>query len=125
MNYAGVTSAQSNWRNVLFGIDAGHVESAWTDRGRPGQNRYVKSRVCVRREPVRGHVGAGAGARGHVYRYKGGTRWVDCGSPEKANAITGMAVYKGRLYAGSETYSGGGLAAALTEHVTRWQCLPI
>ncbi len=27
MNYAGVTSAQSNWRNLLFGIDDGQNDS--------------------------------------------------------------------------------------------------
>ncbi len=118
MNYAGVTSAQSNWRNVLFGIDAGHVESAWTDRGRPGQNRYVKSLVVFDGNLYAATWEPGAGARGHVYRYKGGTRWVDCGSPDKANAITGMAVYKGRLYAGSETYSGGGSSLPLSPNTS-------
>ena len=45
MNYAGVTSAQSNWRNVLFGIDDGRMDAEWTDRGRPGTNQYIKSLV--------------------------------------------------------------------------------
>ena len=45
MNYAGVTSAQSNWRNVFFGIDAGQLAPAWIDCGRPGDNHHVKSLV--------------------------------------------------------------------------------
>ena len=114
MNYAGVTSAQSNWRNVLFGIDAGHVDPAWTDRGRPGQNRYIKSLVVFDGDLYAATWEPAASAAGHVYRYGGGTRWIDCGSPDLANAITGMAVYNGRLYVGSETYSGGGSSLPLS-----------
>ncbi len=108
MNYAGVTSAQSNWRNILFGIDAGQVDPGWTDRGRPGTNQYVKSLVVFDGNLYAGTWEPAEGARGRVYRYAGGTRWVDCGGPDAANAINGMAVYNGKLYVGSETYSGGG-----------------
>ncbi len=31
---------------------------------------------------------------GHVYRFEGGDRWTDLGSPDKANAISAMAVYE-------------------------------
>ncbi len=47
MNYAGVTSAQSNWRNLLFGIDDGQNDSPWTDCGRPGTNQQIKSLVVL------------------------------------------------------------------------------
>lgn len=108
MNYAGVTSAQSNWRNIHFGIDAGRVDSQWTDRGRPGNNHHIKALAVYD-----GHLYAGTwepaeGAAGHVYRYAGGTEWIDCGAPDKSNAITSLAVYQGKLYAGSELYSGAG-----------------
>lgn len=114
MNYAGVTSAQSNWRNLLFGIDAGHVDSAWADCGRPGTNQQVKSLVVYDGNLYAAVWEPGAGQAGHVYRYAGGTRWVDCGSPDKANAMTGMAVFDGKLYAGSELYSGGGSSLPLS-----------
>ena len=114
MNYAGVTSAQSNWRNVLFGIDAGVADSKWTDCGRPGTNMQIKSLVVFDGALYAATWEPGAGDRGHVFRYAGGTRWVDCGSPDKANAITGLAVYQGRLYAGSELYSGGGSSLPLS-----------
>ncbi len=114
MNYAGVTSAQSNWRNVLFGIDAGQVDDEWTDCGRPGTNQYVKSLVVFDGNLYAGVWEPAKGATGHVYRYAGGTRWVDCGAPDVANAITGMAVYNGKLYAGSELYSGGGSSLPLS-----------
>jgi len=114
MNYAGVTSAQSNWRNVLFGIDSGQVDSAWTDCGRPGTNMQVKSLVVFDGDLYAAVWEPDAGKTGHVYRYAGGTKWIDCGGPDKANALCGMAVYKGRLYAGSELYSGGGSSLPLS-----------
>ena len=114
MNYAGVTSAQSNWRNILFGIDDGQIDPEWTDCGRPGTNMQVKSLVVFDGDLYAAIWEPDEGKAGHVYRYTGGTRWVDCGSPDKANSITGMAVYKGRLYAGSELYSGGGSSLPLS-----------
>jgi len=114
MNYSGVTSAQSNWRNILFGIDDGHVDPQWTDCGRPGTNMQVKSLVVYDGSLYAAIWEPDLGKAGGVYRYAGGTQWVDCGSPDKANAMTGMAVYKGRLYAGSELYSGGGSSLPLS-----------
>jgi hypothetical protein len=108
MNYAGVTSAQSNWRNVLFGIDADQLSPAWVDRGRPGNNHHVKSLVVFDGDLYASTWEPEAGAAGHVYRYAGGRNWIDCGAPSPANSITGLAVYQGHLYAGSELYSGAG-----------------
>ena len=108
MNYAGVTSAQSNWRNVFFGIDAGQLAPAWIDRGRPGNNHHVKSLVVFDGDLYASTWEPDAGDAGHVYRYAGDTRWIDCGAPSPANSLTGLAVYQGRLYAGSELYSGSG-----------------
>ncbi|HIK92812.1 MAG TPA: LamG domain-containing protein [Planctomycetes bacterium] len=114
MNYAGVTSAQSNWRNVTFGIDAGRLDPKWTDCGRPGESHYVKSLVVFDGGLYAATWEPGEGQRGHVYRYAGGARWIDCGAPDEANAITGLAVFNGKLYAGSETYSGGGSSLPLS-----------
>ena len=114
MNYAGVTSAQSNWRNILFGIDDAQIDPEWTDSGRPGTNQQVKSLVVFDGGLYASVWEPGEGEAGHVYRYAGGTRWVDCGSPDKANAITGLAVFNGKLYAGSELYSGGGSSLPLS-----------
>lgn len=36
---------------------------------------------------------------GRVYRYAGGTRWVDCGRLGEAELVMGMAVFQDRLYA--------------------------
>ena len=114
MNYSGVTSAQSNWRNILFGIDAAQIDPAWTDCGRPGTNQHVKSLAVFDGDLYAGVWEPAQGAQGHVYRYAGGTRWVDCGSPDASNAICALAVYQGQLYAGSELYSGGGSALPLS-----------
>ena len=108
MNYAGVTSAQSNWRNIFFGIDAGRVDARWTDRGRPGNNHQIKALAVYQGNLYAATWEPAAGAAGHVYRYAGGKRWIDCGAPDTANAITALAVYQGKLYAGSELYSGAG-----------------
>jgi len=108
MNYAGVTSAQSNWRNVFFGIDAGQLSPSWVDCGRPGNNHHVKSLVVFDGDLYASTWEPEEGGAGHVYRYTGGTGWIDCGAPSPANSITGLAVYQGRLYAGSELYSGAG-----------------
>jgi len=110
MNYAGVTNAQSNYRNLSFGIDAGHGGISWVDCGRPGNNRHVRSLVVFDGDLYASTWEPAKGERGHVYRYAGGKKWVDCGSPDKSNAIAGMAVCGGRLYVGSELYPGGGSA---------------
>ena len=38
---------------------------------------------------------------GKVYRYDGDDRWVHCGTLPDTEAINGMVVYRGKLYAGS------------------------
>ncbi len=116
MNYAGVTSAQSNWRNILFGIDAAQGGDKWIDCGRPGNNQLVNSLVVFAGDLYCSTWEPGEHDRGHVYRYAGGTNWVDCGAPDKANCIKAMAVYKGRLYVGSELYSGGGSSLPLSSN---------
>ena len=127
MNYSGVAGAQSNWRNVLFGIDASQRETEWIDCGRPGDNHYVKSLVVYAGDLYASTWEPGEGQRGHVYRYAGGKRWVDCGAPDQSNAINAMAVYQGRLYVGSELYSGGGSSLPLSPnenhggHVFRYE----
>ena len=108
MNYAGVTCAQSNWRNVFFGIDAASGGDVWIDKGRPGNNHLVNSLVVFDGDLYCSTWEPGEGERGRVYRYAGGKEWIDCGAPDPANGIKAMAVHQGKLYVGSELYSGGG-----------------
>ncbi|MSS70227.1 MAG: LamG domain-containing protein [Candidatus Latescibacteria bacterium] len=109
-NFAGVTAAQANHRHLHFGIDAGRIDPAWTDCGRPGNNLRVYSLTVYEGQLYTGTFEHGADEAGHVYRYTGGTRWIDCGSPDPCNTVASLAVYHGRLYAGSSRYKAGGSA---------------
>ncbi|MCX7426826.1 MAG: hypothetical protein NTW96_14510 [Planctomycetia bacterium] len=108
MCYAGVTNAQSNWRNVSFGIDAGRIDPEWTDCGRPGKSWHVRSLAVYDGNLYASTWEPEEGRRGHVYRYAGGQEWIDCGGPDPSNTIASLAVLDGKLYAGSERYSGAG-----------------
>ena len=108
MNHAAVTSAQSNHRNVLFGIDAGRIDPQWTDCGRPGNSIKVSALTVYDGNLYAGTFETGSDEAGHVYRYEGGMKWTDCGSPDTCNAIPSLAVYEGKLYAGSRKYDPAG-----------------
>jgi hypothetical protein len=107
--YAAITDAKdkSDWCHV-FRYGGG---KKWIDCGRVGQGMttgvmslivhqgslyaatttYDWTRVFSGKyDPVR------------VYRYEGGTRWIDCGQPGECLRINCMASYKGRLYAGGD-----------------------
>jgi hypothetical protein len=99
-----VTTAQSNHRNLHFGIDSGDEGLEWRDEGRPGASVYDMA-LCVHEgELYAGTCEPEAGQAGHVYRYAGAGRWVDCGSPDRCNAISSLASWEGHLYAGSSKY---------------------
>ena len=75
MNYAGTPSAQSNYRNVHFGIDNGKITQEWTDCGKPGDtSRLVWALTVYKGDLYAGTLEGGPGATGHVYRYVGGTK---------------------------------------------------
>jgi len=111
LNQAGVTSAQSNYRQLYFGIDSGGKQDAeWTDCGRPGDNLFVFALCVFQGDLYAGTFEHGADQAGHVYRYNGGQNWVDCGSPDPSNAVQALAVYDGDLYAGTGRYLSKGSA---------------
>ena len=114
MNYVGATSAQSNYRNVFFGIDGGESKPQWTDCGRPGNNRMIWALTVYDGGLYAGTWEPGAGQAGHVYRYAGGTTWTDCGSPDLCNAVSALAEHDGQLYAGGSFYSGRGSAQPIS-----------
>lgn len=102
--HAGVTNAQSNLRQLQFGIQSNSITPEFQDHGRPGQSVYVFS-LCV-------HDGrlyaatceAGENQKGHVYRFEKDQQWTDLGSPDEANAISAMAVFNNQLYVASSKY---------------------
>ena len=102
--------------------DTGHVYQyshgqTWTDLGAPAPSNAITAMTAFHGEL---YVGTGkyrvAGSSlaessntnlgGRVFRY-GGTKgdgtstWTDCGSLPNAEAVSGMVVFHGRLYAGS------------------------
>ena len=110
LNAVGATTAQSNQRNLFFGTDDGNAEPAWVDCGRPGNSQMIWALTVHDGALYAGTWEPGAGQRGHVYRYAGGTNWTDCGSPDPCNAISALAEFDGTLYAGTSFYSGKGSA---------------
>lgn len=118
MNYAGVTSAQSNYRNLQFGIDAATEPSEWVDCGRPGTTVYVCALAVHDGDLFAGTFEPAADEAGHVWRYAGGTEWEDCGSPDQSNAVLSLAVYNGQLYVGTARYNARGSALAESPNQT-------
>jgi hypothetical protein len=110
MNYAGVTTAQSNFRNVSFGIDNAQLDAKWTDCGRPGNNLFVFALTVHDGDLYAGTFETGTNEAGHVWRYDGGTQWTDLGSPDRANSVICLASFKGALYAGTGRYRAQGSA---------------
>lgn len=57
---------------------------------------------------------------GRVFRYEGGTSWTDCGQLPESVAVGGLAVFQGKLYAGS-LYAPAGFFQY--EGGTKWKAL--
>ncbi|MEY2725219.1 MAG: hypothetical protein RLZZ458_1086 [Planctomycetota bacterium] len=103
----GVTSCQSNWRHLQFGIDDDR-NGSWEKAGRPGNCLLAFALAVHKGELYAGTCEPAAGASGRVYRYAGGSNWVDCGAPDKSNSVTCMAVYHDELYVGTGKYRVAG-----------------
>jgi hypothetical protein len=129
MNYHGVVDAQSNYRNVFFGLDDGSSGGPWADCGRPGNSVYVMSLCVYDGGLYAGTFEIGKDETGHVYRYKGansGTlpttagerpnEWEDCGAPYPSNAVSALAVHDGALYAAASNYRSRGSALGDSEN---------
>ncbi len=107
--HQGVTSTQSNYRNLEFGIDAG-TEPRFADCGRPGENIFVCALAVYAGDLYAGTFETGEDKTGHVYRYAGGTKWLDLGSPDQANAVFCLCEFQGKLYCGTAAYRARGSA---------------
>jgi hypothetical protein len=103
-NHAGMTSSQSNFRQLHFGIDNGATDGSWEDCGRPGNSVFIFAMAVHDGQLFVGTCEPGEGDAGHVYRYGGSGNWIDCGSPDRCNAVSSLAVYNGELYAGVSCY---------------------
>ncbi len=113
---SGVTTNQSNTRNIHFGIDNGQIEAEWTDHGRPGDAVLIFALAVHDGQLYAGTCESGRDQSGHVYRFDGDSKWIDCGSPNRCNSVSSLAVYGGQLYAGVSKYRLGGSALAESEN---------
>lgn len=114
-NYAGVTSSQSNYRHVHFGIDNGQSEGQWTDHGRLGNAILVFGMAVYEGQLYAGTCVAGENEAGRVFRFDG-EQWSDCGSPDRCNSVSTLAVYDGKLYVGVSKYRLRGSSLAESEN---------
>ncbi len=107
-SHAGMTSSQSNYRNLHFGIDNGATVSQWIDCGRPGESVFGASMAVWEGDLYVGTCEPYGDGAGRVYRYLGGSEWEDLGSPDGSNTVMAMAVYRNRLYVGTAAYNTRG-----------------
>lgn len=115
----GVTNAQPNSRQLHFSIDQGRIEPAFTDHGKLGNAVYIFS-LCVHQGRLYASTcHPGETESGRVYRFEEGDRWTDLGSPDKANAVSAMAVFRGELYVASSKYrlAGSSLSESQNPHL--------
>jgi hypothetical protein len=104
-------NAQSNVRSLFFGIDAS-TTGEWSDCGRPGGNSHSSDALTV----FQGDLYAGTTDApteadwAHVFRYRGGRKWEDCGrlGSAKTRGVYALVVHDGALYAGTSSEHGSG-----------------
>jgi hypothetical protein len=99
--YSGVGDA----RNVQFGIDNG-INGSWIDCGRPWKTNPTVGTLTVYQGQLYTGISDASTPQDacHVFRYAGGTEWIDCGrlgqDPRTVTAYS-MIVHQGKLYAGT------------------------
>ncbi len=104
---ASPTGNHGNDCELFFGLDAGTTPS-WTDLGKPGAATIMVAGLAVLDGQLYAATWEGPPSdRGHVYRLEP-DGWQDCGSPWDCNAVTRLAVHRGRLFAGVSRLRGGG-----------------
>jgi hypothetical protein len=101
-------SSLSNSRHVEFGIDNAKM-SPWVDCGKPWPSNPLIGTLIVHDGEL--YTGLSDAAKPtdacHVFRYAGGTKWIDCGrvgDDPKTPSVFSMIVHKGKLYAGTGTW---------------------
>lgn len=98
-------------RHVHAGIDDGYL-SPWQDLGNPAMDNPLIPCLTVYQGEL--YAGVSDAARpedaGKIYRWGGGTKWIDCGrlgtNPHHLSAMS-MIVHDGHLYAGTGMWDWG------------------
>jgi hypothetical protein len=102
-------NAQPNLRQLFCGLDDGQ-SGKWTDCGRPGGETHISDALTVFNGDL--YVGTTDGADeadwAHVYRYRGGREWEDCGrlGDSRTRGVYAMIVHNGELYAATSASHG-------------------
>jgi len=105
--YAAITDAKNekDWCHV-FRYEG---KQKWIDCGRVGAGRTTGVGPLVVHDGELyavtwtydwTRVKSGNYDAGRVYRYAGGTKWIDCGQPSDNRTLNSAASYKGKLYVG-------------------------
>jgi hypothetical protein len=106
---AGYNSS-GNDKQVFFSVDDGEKAGAWQDCGRPGGVTHNSDALTA----FDGSLYAGVCDApkeedwAHVFRYKGGKDWEDCGrlGRGKTHGVYAMIVHNGALYAATSASHG-------------------
>lgn len=107
--YAGTCEPGKDERGHVYRYAGG---TGWVDCGAPDPSNSISSLAVHRGKLYAGATRYNLGGSalqpsandapgGRVYRYEGGSKWTDCGRPGESISISGMAEYRGRLYASS------------------------
>jgi hypothetical protein len=91
-----------NDRHLFFGIDSG-TEGKWIDCGHPNEKSNISDSLTVFNGELYAGTCDGPAETdwAHVYKYKGGKEWEDCGrlGDGKIRGVLAMLVHNGELYA--------------------------
>ena len=105
---AGGYNSHGDDQHLYFGIDDGAV-GEWTPCGRPSpHSNYVSNSLTAFDGALYAATTDAAQEADwrHVFRYQGGTTWLDCGQVgnQRAHGVGPLVVHQGRLYAATWNY---------------------
>jgi hypothetical protein len=98
-------SSVGDAKHVHFGIDNG-INGSWLDCGKPWKSNPLISALTVYKNQLYASIADASRPEDacRVFRYAGGTDWVDCGrlgTDPLTLSVMSLIVHKGRLYAGT------------------------
>jgi hypothetical protein len=102
-------NSSSNLRHLAVDTDSGGA-GAWTDCGRPGGKSHSSDALTVFDGDLYAGTTDGPGVEDwcHVYRYRGGADWEDCGrvGSGRTRGVYAMVVHDRSLYAATSASHG-------------------
>jgi hypothetical protein len=104
-----VTTSVANVGQLHFGIDR-DLAPEWFDCGRPGNALLAFAMAEHANTLFVGTCEPAAEQSGRVYRWAEVGGWIDCGAPDRSNAVTCLAPFDGSLFAATGHYRVAGSA---------------